>query len=29
MIIARLLEKERSRRPVSADLVAKLLRSIK
>jgi serine/threonine protein kinase len=29
MIITRLLEKERSRRPVNADLVAKLLRGIK
>jgi eukaryotic-like serine/threonine-protein kinase len=29
MIIIRLLEKERSRRPVNADLVAKLLRGIK
>lgn len=29
IIISRLLEKERSRRPVSAELVAKLLRSVK
>ncbi|WIW50349.1 hypothetical protein ML401_34895 (plasmid) [Bradyrhizobium sp. 62B] len=28
IIISRLLEKERSRRPVSAELVAKLLRSV-